>query len=443
MYGIWYNNGVRLKVNGETTEQIEMLTYKTKLIFESRVVADFWASQMRLVRDCYNFVSAIAFNEKTTLSLKPFHNRMYKAEREAFPSLPAQMCIKVYKQVLANYRTAKANKHKLEKPLSMKNPSVQLDKRLYSGMTRTSFKLANGNGKKRSVVKFVTYPKFDELASLYRMCDPVLKFDEKNNTFYACVPFLALPTTPCEESVIGVDLGMKRIATLSDGTAVTDKKYLANRRRIRHNKRVMQQHKRKSHSARRKLMRLRRKEMNVSKQMCHDVANEILSHNGSVVVMEDLTAIKRSTSTMRDGHKRTRHNNAMSQVPFFKLRQILTYKAPLRGKRVETVSPEYTSQEDCRSQSKVGCIRKGCRFYTADGLVFDADWNAAINIRNRYVRHPDSFSLPLDGRLNLIGRRCQDANRMAYYYAMQAHGFSRGYLTSAGVATRPAASSAV
>jgi transposase len=78
---------------------------------------------------------------------------------------------------------------------------------------------------------------------------------------------------------------------------------------------------------------------------------------------------------------------------------------------VETVSPEYTSQEDCRTQSKIGCLRKGCRFYTADGLVFDADWNAAINICNRYSKHPTSFNLPLDGRLNLVGRLRQNANR--------------------------------
>ena len=45
--------------------------------------------------------------------------------------------------------------------------------------------------------------------------------------------------------------------------------------------------------------------------------------------------------------------------------------------------------------------------------VFDADWNAAYNIRNRYAKRPASFSLPLDGRLNLVGRRCQDVNRGA------------------------------
>ena len=54
-------------------------------------------------------------------------------------------------------------------------------------------------------------------------------------------------------------------------------------------------------------------------------------------------------------------------------------------------------------------MRKGCRFYTADGKVFDADWNAAVNICNR--KHPTPFDLPLDGGLNFVGRHCQDANR--------------------------------
>lgn len=385
-----------------------MLTYKTKLEFPSEKVRTFWTRQMYLVRDCYNFASKIAFDEKLPLGMMPFHKRLYRAEREAFPSLPAQMCIKVNRHVLANYRTAKENKVELEKPLEMKRPSIGLDKRLYSRMTRESFCISNGNGNRRSEVKFVLYPKFNEMAEMYRMCDPVLQYDERNDTFYACIPFLTLDTTPHPDSYLGVDLGMKRIATLSDGTAITDKAYLARRRRIRHNKRVFQRHKTHSHSARRKLKRLRRKEYNYSKEFCHKVANEILSHNGSVIVMEDLSKIKQTTSKTKEGFKKKRHNNMMSQVPFFQLRQILTYKAPLRGKRVETVSPQYTSQMDCRNQSKEGCVRKGCRFYTADGKVFDADWNAAINVCNRH--HPTPFCLPMDGRLNFVGRPCQEAN---------------------------------
>ena len=207
---------------------------------------------------------------------------------------------------------------------------------------------------------------------------------------------------------------MKRIATLSDGTAYSDKKYLTNRRKIRHNKRMLQKHNKHSHSAKTKLKKLRLKEANVSKNMCHHLANEILKHNGSVIVMEDLTKIKQSTSKTKNGYKRKRHNNAISQVPFYQLRQILTYKALLKGKRVETVSPEYTSRQDCRTQSGVGCKRIGCRFYTKDNMVFDADWNASINIMNRY-KHSNSFDLPIDGRLNLIDRVCKQPNSLVRF----------------------------
>ena len=387
-----------------------MRTYKVKLEFENQKVKDFWKGRICLVRDCYNYASTIIFNEKIQLGLKSIHNRLYYELRNKFKELPSQMCIQVERALIANYKSIKSNGHKIDKQIQMKHPSIQLDKRLFSNLTRESFKLSNGDGNHRSVVKFVTYPKFNELAETYKMCDPKLTYNDDTGVFYACVPFLDIPPTPHEDSYLGVDLGMKRIATLSDGTAYSDKKYLANRRRIRYNKRMLQKHKKHSHSAKTKLKKLRRKEANVSKNMCHHLANEILKHQGSVIVMEDLTKIKQSTSKTKDGFKRKRHNNMMSQVPFYLIRQILTYKALLKGKRVETVSPEYTSRQDCRTQSGVGCKRIGCRFYTKDNLVFDADWNASINIMHRYVKHSTSFKLPIDGKLNLVDRPLQQAN---------------------------------
>ena len=163
----------------------------------------------------------------------------------------------------------------------------------------------------------------------------------------------------------------------------------------------------------------------MSKNMCHHLANEILKHSGSVIVMEDLTKLKQSTSKTKDGYKRKKHNNAISQVPFYLIRQILTYKALLKGKRVETVSPEYTSRQDCRYGSGVGCKRIGCRFYTKDGMVFDADWNAAIYIMHRYVKHSSSFELPIDGKLNLVDRPLQQANGSVRNHRAISRVFSR------------------
>ena len=415
-----------------------MITYKTKLLFGTERARAFWVGRMRLVRDCYNYASNIAFNEKLPLKLKDFHKRLYREIRFKVPALPAQMCIKVEMLVLANYRTVEEQKKKEEreekrrrkwyekqglpfpekkpdekeeepKPIEMKNPSVGLDKRLYSKLTMESFRLSMGDGGRREEVRFVRYPRFDEMCARYKMHDPNLQYDERHDEFYACIPFEVPDAEKLPESCIGVDLGLKRLATLSDGTAYADKEYLANRRRIRHNKAIFRRHKKKSHSARTKLRKNSRKEHNVGKNMSHHVANEILRHDGSVIVMEDLSRIKRNTSRTKKGFKRKRHNNMMSQAPFFQLKQILTYKATLRGKRVETVSPRYTSQEDCRTGSREGCKRQGCRFYTADGKVFDADWNAALNILLR--KHPTSFRLPIDGQLNFVGRRRQHANR--------------------------------
>ena len=387
-----------------------MKTYKAKLLFGNQEIYDFWVEQLCLVRQSYNYASKIVFDEKIQYGLKQFHGRLYKDLREKFPELPSQMCIKVYKALLANYKTVKTNKHKIEAPLTMKRPAIQLDKRLYSGMTRTSFKLNNGNGARREVVQFLTYPKFNELMATAKSCDPTIQYIEETGEFYGCFPFLILPPIQANEDCLGVDLGVKRLATLSDGTAYTDRVYLAKRRKLRHLKRKLQSKKKKSHSAKTKLQKLRSKEANISKNMCHHLANKILKTDKSIIVVEDLSNIKKTTSRTQDGYKRTRHNNMLSQVPFFQLKTILTYKAQALGKRVVTVSPEYTSQEDCRISKRTG-VRKGCRYFCDDGRIFDADWNAAINISKRYD-HSISFPLPLDGKLNLIDRVCQQPNRL-------------------------------
>ena len=389
-----------------------MKTYKVKLMFDNPEIYGFWVSQLRLVRDCWNFASEIAFTEKLPLGLKPFHHRPYRTERERFPELPSQICIKVNKAVLATYRTIKANKHHLEGPARMRRPSIQIDKRIYSNLKPDGFKLSNGKKNRREVVLFRTYPKFDELMASLRPCDPTLQLDEREGCVYTCFPFIELPPIQRNEEVLGVDLGVRRLATTSDGVAFSDKAYLARRRKIRHLKRIFQSHKKKSHSARRKLSRLRRKERNVSKEMCHLLANEILKTDRGVIVMEDLSGIKRTTSRTKDGVLRKKHNNRLSQVPFYQLKQILSYKALRGGRRVETVSPEFTSQIDSRTGSKEGCLRQGCRFHTASGVVYDADWNAALNLRNRYLKHPSSTELPLDGRLSVLkGRPRQQADR--------------------------------
>ena len=138
--------------------------------------------------------------------------------------------------------------------------------------------------------------------------------------------------------------------------------------------------------------------------MCHRATNALLrSTDASIIVLEDLTKIKKKTSKTKDGYKRIKHNNMLGQVPFYLFKKILTYKATLVGKQVVSVSPMYTSQTDCRSNKRDG-KRLGCRYYCSDGVVFDADYNASVNIAQK-SNHPLSNVLPIDGTLIFLNGR--------------------------------------
>ena len=63
----------------------------------------------------------------------------------------------------------------------------------------------------------------------------------------------------------------------------------------------------------------------------------------------------------------------------FELRRIITYKAENMGKTITLVRPSYTSQTDSVT-GKIEGERRGCRFYSKNGLIYDADINASINI---------------------------------------------------------------
>ena len=90
-------------------------TYNAKLVFDDPAVRDYWVAQMSVVRDAYNYISNIAFAEKTPLERKVFHNRFYYEVREKFPKLNAQMTIEVFLMVLANYRTVKDQEKKAKR----------------------------------------------------------------------------------------------------------------------------------------------------------------------------------------------------------------------------------------------------------------------------------------------------------------------------------------
>lgn len=370
-----------------------MITYNIELDFSNEIQKKYWIDLLNSIKDCYNSISKLVWENKSVkLNLKEIHSLVYNDMRKSYPELPAQAIIKTYKSVISSYRSNK-RKFFCEK----KKLSCQLDKRLYSKLSPEGLLLSTPNSFKREFVSFKLYKKFKELSLKYSMHDPNIFV--KNNKLYLGIPF-EVPSKPVvKETYLGIDLGVKRLVTTSDGIVIDDKKLKANKRRIRKLKRELQS--KKTRSAKQKLRKLRNKERNINKFYVHKIVNSILKTDKNIIVMEDLSGIKQNTSRTKEGFKRNKHNNRMSQVPFYMLKEILSYKALLLGKRVETVSPYNTSKTDCMT-NKIDGERRGCRYYSKSGLVYDADWNATINIRNR--KHPESFMLPIDGKLNFFGR---------------------------------------
>ena len=360
----------------------------------------YWYEYLAQARNAYNYCAKYLSDNDIALNIHAVHEAVYNRLRENFTMLPSQACIKVYKEVIASLRTIKSNKHKNAEIPQRKSLAMRIDKRLYANLSVEGIALTGEVKNKRTFYPFVKYDKMEEMFSNYVTKDPLI-FIREDRVFLS-VPF-EVPEIPAKDNTsVGVDLGMKRMFVTSEGKAFRDKRYLAKRRKIRFLKDKLKS--KGTKSAKRHLRSLSHKERNISKDMCHRAAKTLLeSTDASVIVMEDLAKIKQNTSKTKEGYKRKRHNSALSQVPFYMFREILTHKAQLSGRKVETVSPTWTSQTDSRNGKRNG-NRKGCRYYCEDGIVFDSDWNAAVNIAIR-GKHPFPNVLPIDGRLIFLNGR--------------------------------------
>ena len=388
---------------------MNILTYNIKLNFKCQEEKNLLLSTLLEHQKIWNYMSDYTFRnfKHKKLDKKILYDKTYKKCRQLFPDCPSQVIIRAKDSVYSTYTTIRSNKQNITEPAKQENLSIRLDKRIYTFFPNNQIKLTTTG--KRIICSYSPYDKFQELFSKYSVCDPLIFV--RDNQMWLAVSFDIPSPTLIENSCIGVDLGIKRLATTSEGLAITDKKFLKEKRKLRYLKRQLQKKCKTtySRSAQRKIKKLKRKEQNKNKNQSHFIANQILKTKSNVIVMEDLSGIKQH-------HRGKKFNNKQAQVPYFDLRRILTYKALLMGKQVVTVDPAYTSKNDYRGIEKGK--RQGCRYYTNDGKVFDADWNASINIANRYstrkkvkgVELPVSFGLPIDGKLNLIGKPHQLAN---------------------------------
>lgn len=375
------------------------ITYNAEMVFPNNECRSHFIELLEQTRDAYNECAKIIYDNSIPLDIKSVHNAVYSHIRSSYSKLTSNAVIALYRDVMGAVRSIKSNKHEDARIPEKTHLNHKLNRYLYNHLTAEGIWLTTNTKRIRSHITFKTYQRLQEMFQHYVPGDPTIFL--RDGKFYLSIPF-KVPEIPLQnDNCIGVDMGERRFAITSDGLMFNNKEYNTRRRKIRYLKRCLQ--KKGTKSANRHKRKLSRKEQNQSTAMCNHITNAIInSTTASIIVLEDLSNIKKRTSKSKEGFKN--HNRRISQIPFYKFKQILSYKALLHGKRVETVSPFMTSQIDCTTGKKEG-TRKNRRFYCKNGTVLDSDWNAAINIA-RKSKHPFSFKTPLDGALRTWRAGC-------------------------------------
>lgn len=194
------------------------------------------------------------------------------------------------------------------------------------------------------------------------------------------------------QSVVGIDMGIARFATFSDGSSIRplhifrkhEKKLAKLQRKLA--KRVKFSANWQKLKA--KIQRLHRTIANIRNDFLHKTTT-IISKNHALVVIEDLKVrnMSRSASGMveapgRNVRAKAGLNKSILDQGWFEFRRQLEYKLKWLGGKLVVIPPQYTSQ----TCSHCGCVDRANRptqakfKCTACGFECNADHNAALNI---------------------------------------------------------------
>lgn len=188
-----------------------------------------------------------------------------------------------------------------------------------------------------------------------------------------------IPAKPQVElnSAVGVDLGIKTYATLSDGTKIFYPMYLE-RNLVKLKELQTKFSKSKSKRVRLDIAKLYEKITNQRLDFIHKLTKELVTTYNSIAI-EDL-----NITSMLDENKDL--SRRISDCSWYTFRQLLTYKAEQYGCNLIVIPKYYPSSKSC---SSCGCINNNLKLTNRVwlcpncGLTLDRDLNAAINILNK------------------------------------------------------------
>lgn len=184
---------------------------------------------------------------------------------------------------------------------------------------------------------------------------------------------------PQLEAKVGIDVGIKIFAVMSNGKEIKNPKHLRkSEKRIAKLQKDLSRKQKGSKNrtkARVKVAKLHEKISNQRLDFLHKISSEIICEN-QTIVLEDL-----KVKNMVKNHKLAK---AISEVSWGKFREMIEYKAKWYGRQVIIASSNYASSQLCSDCGNKSSQTKdlSCRTYVCSecGLEIDRDYNASLNL---------------------------------------------------------------
>lgn len=331
-------------------------------------------------------------NKNQTTNKSRAQKELYYKLRGDYPQLPAQFISIVLRDAVGSVKSWNSNRKKERWRMKSQRRRLTLNYDLRIMPLRGNLlSLSSLQGNKRqkflvSIPQWFTdrYPEAKVNAA---------KLSAKKDKILLHLIYRVEPTdTIIGDEVVGVDRGIKNIIVTSQkggDNKISSAQTRGFKRRYAHNRATLQA--KGTRSAKRRLNAMSGREKRFISDVNHQISKALaLVPNVSTYVLEDLTGINktREKSRRKLGKKM---RTWMSGWSYFELEFFLSYKCKLVGKKVEFVSPAYTSQRCNQCGFTDRKNRKGSRFDCRRcGYSADADWNAACNIRDKYLFAIDS-----------------------------------------------------
>lgn len=314
-----------------------------------------------------DFIAQVAWDNQTFAQFK-LHKLAYHSAKARF-GLSAQVIVRCLSKVADAYKLDKDTQRTF-RPLG----AIAYDDRILT-YNRKAGLVSLWTLKGRLKVPFACGPRQRELLATQQGESDLCLV---RGTFYLnAVCNVEEPEPGDIGGVLGVDLGIKQLATSSDGESFSGAQVQAVRQRRQAHRDALQATGTKS--AQRRLKKLSGKQARFQKHTNHVISKQLVAvAQGTNRAIEDLTLIRHRTQKRLRKTQRAQHAN----WGFFQLRQFLTYKCLGAGVPLVVVDPRYTSQRcaccghteraNRRSQAKFVC--KACAYEA------NADHNGARNI---------------------------------------------------------------